>query len=71
MPGFDPNAPGLYDLQLSVYVNDGGLQGALLAQTHTAVRVGAGPQVVPEPSSLALISIALVGFGIAVRRKVV
>lgn len=69
MPGFDPFAPGLYDLQLSVYAQEGERMGALLAQTHTAVRVGAGPTAVPEPSSIWLMSLAMLGLGVATRRK--
>jgi hypothetical protein len=65
MPGFNPNASGLYDLQLSVYENVRGTQGALLAQTHTQVQVG----TIPEPSSFLLMGIALLGLGYATRRR--
>ena len=68
-PGFDPFAPGLYDLQLSVFENNGGIQGALLAQTHTEVRVGAAPAAIPEPGSLALLGASLGAFAFSRRRK--
>jgi hypothetical protein len=69
MPGFNPFADGLYDLQLSVFSNVAGAPGALLAQTHTAVRVGAGPAAVPEPSTLWLLGLTMLGLGVAARRK--
>lgn len=59
MPGFNPNAPGMYDLRLAVYASDG---ITLLAQTQTQVQV-------PEPSSLWLMGIAFLGLGFAARRK--
>ena len=55
---------GLYDLHLAVYANNNGVRGALLSEVGTQV------QVVPEPSSIALTGLALLGlFGISRRRR--
>ena len=56
--------PGLYDLRLAVYANNNGARGALLSEIGTQV------QVVPEPSSIALTGLALLGLcGIGRRRR--
>lgn len=59
--GFLPGA-GLYDLRLSVYANNSGVQGALLASTSTQVAI-------PEPGSLALAGLALAGLATLRRRR--
>ncbi|WP_201495106.1 PEP-CTERM sorting domain-containing protein [Rubrivivax sp. A210] len=53
---------GLYDLRLSVYVNDAGNRGALLASTSTQVTI-------PEPASLGLAGLALAGLAATRRRR--
>jgi hypothetical protein len=62
--GFIPG-PGLYDLRLSLYTigtGPGGSGGTLLASTTAEVSV-------PEPTSLALVGLALAAVGVSRRRR--
>jgi|WetSurMetagenome_2_1015567.scaffolds.fasta_scaffold87364_3 hypothetical protein len=63
-PTFDPTANGTYSFYLAAF-NDAGQQ---VARTNINVVVGQGGAAVPEPASIALVGVALLGAGFARRR---
>mgnify|MGYP003648750669 CR=1 FL=1 len=63
IPGFDPTVDGTYDLSLTAF----DLNGGLAASTSIQIIVGAGATVVPEPETMALLLIGLLG--LAARKK--
>jgi hypothetical protein len=64
-PPFDPSADGVYTVRLTAF--DGSTQQAL-ASTSIDVIVGAGASV-PEPATLGLFGLGLVGLGFAGTRR--
>jgi len=61
--GFDPTVDGTYDISLTAF----DLNGGLAASTSIQIIVGAGATVVPEPETMALLLIGLLG--LAARKK--
>jgi len=64
---FDPNMAGQYGFVLEARSRDGNLIGPVVARSAILVNVGQ----VPEPATLALVGIALVGMARTLRRKAV
>lgn len=62
-PGFDPTLDATYDISLSAFDANGGLA----AMTSIQIIVGAGATEVPEPETMALLLIGLLG--LAARKK--
>ncbi len=61
---FDPTVDGQYDFYLAAFSN-----GQELARTNMSIIVGQGAAI-PEPSTIALLTLGLVGFGFGFGRKI-
>lgn len=57
IPGFDPTVDGTYDFALTAMDSN----GAKLASTSMQIIVGAGATAVPEPSTLAIFALGVMG----------
>jgi hypothetical protein len=57
IPGFDPTVDGTYDFSLTAF----DLNGAQASSTSIQINVGAGATVVPEPSTIAIFALGIIG----------
>lgn len=65
IPGFDPTVDGTYDIYLEAY----DLSGAMKAHTEIQIIVGQGGAPVPEPATMLLFGLGLVGLAGVSRKK--
>ena len=65
IPGFDPTVDGTYDIYLSAF-NSNGTQ---LARTNIQIIAGASGAPVPEPATILLFGLGILGVAGVSRRK--